>query len=238
MTNVVKIRQTTREIIRSFKRNDVRIQRELARKYWRRTNHRTDKILHAATNFIVDHAAKNGAALAIEDLTDIRKMYRKGNARGAEYRFRLNSWPYSKSKKMIEYKAAWNGVTIIQLTKSETYGSSSRCPTCGERLHKPAKGDVEHERTLWCPRCKVRMDRDVIAALNLSQRGRLRFDRSRPSKSEVKEESRSQPAATSFASQNGMAEGLAREAMSGNGTKTLILRVDASKLAHRRELKS
>jgi transposase len=72
---------------------------------------------------------------------------------------------------MIRYKAAWKGVTVIPLTKSETYGSSSTCPACGEKLHSPAKGDVAHARMLWCQKCKVWTDRDVIAVLNLSKRG-------------------------------------------------------------------
>jgi len=52
------------------------------------------------------------------------------------------------------------------------------------------------------------MDRDVVAAANLSRRGRLRFDRSR--------------------AQKGL-EGGAVEAVKGNPTPTVILRVDASK---------
>jgi hypothetical protein len=52
------------------------------------------------------------------------------------------------------------------------------------------------------------MDRDVVAAVNLSWRGRLRFDRSR--------------------AQKGL-EGGAVEAVKGNPTATVILRVDASK---------
>jgi putative transposase len=232
MTRVVKIRQTTREIIGSFKRNDVRIRRKLARKYWKRASHRTDKILHAVTNYVVKSAAKNRAALAIEDLTGIRKMYRRGNGQGADYRFRLNSWPHWRAKKLTEYKAAWKGVTIIPLTKSETSGSSSKCPACGEKLRNPAKGDVAHARMLWCQKCKVWMDRDVIAALNLSIRGRSRLDRSLFSRSRG-EESRSQPAAASC-SPTEKEKGLAGEAVTGNGTKTLLLRVDASKLIRRR----
>jgi putative transposase len=117
MTETVKIRQTTREILGSLKRIDVRVRRRLARKYWKRANHRNDPILHAATNFIVDTAAKNGAALAIEELTGIRKMYRRGNGQGTDYRFRLNSWPHWRAKRMTEYKSAWKGVTIIPLYK-------------------------------------------------------------------------------------------------------------------------
>jgi putative transposase len=233
MKEAVKVRQTTREILGSFKRNDVRVRRRLARKYWKRGQHRTDQILHAATNWMVDIAAKNRAALAMEDLTGIGKMYRRGNSQGAKYRFRLNSWPHWREKRMIEYKAAWKGVTVIPLTKSETYGSSSECPACGEKLHNPAKGDVAHARMLWCQKCKVWMDRDVVAALNLSKRGRSRFARSRPRSGEG--ESRSQ-ASSSFL-QTGE-EGLAGEAVKGNGTKTLLLRVDASKLIRRRKPKS
>ena len=180
----------------------------------------------------MNSAVKDGAALAVEDLTGIRKMYRRGNGQGADYRFRLNAWPHWKAKKMLEYKAAWNGVTIIQLTKSETYGSSSRCSACGEKLRNPAKGDIEHERMLWCRRCDAWIDRDVRAALSLSARGRSRFDRSLPCKSEEaqgEEGSRSQQP-TSSLTPTEKDKGLAGEAVTGNGTTTLILRVDASKL--------
>jgi len=87
---------------------------------------------------------------------------------------------------------------------------------------------------LWCQKCKVWMDRDVVAALNLSKRGRSRFARSLP-RSETGEKGRSQTAAISFTPIE--EKGLAGEAMKGNGTKTLILRVDASKLIRRREPK-
>jgi putative transposase len=233
MTETVRVRQTTREILGSFKRNDVRVRRRLANKYWKRANHRNDQILHTATNYVVDSAAKNRAALAIEDLRGIVKMYRRGNGQGPDYRFRLNSWPHWKDKRMIEYKSAWKGVTTIPLTKSETSGSSSTCPACGEKLHNPAKGDVAHARMLWCQNCKVWRDRDLIAVLNLSKRGLARFASSRPRSGE--EESRSQASSSSL--QTGE-EGPAGEAVKGNGTTTLLLRVDASKLIRRREPKS
>jgi hypothetical protein len=52
------------------------------------------------------------------------------------------------------------------------------------------------------------MDRDVVAAINLSRRGRLRFDRSRTPKE---------------------SQGRAVEAVRGNPMATVILRVDALK---------
>jgi putative transposase len=220
MAKAVTIRQTTREVLGSFRRGDVRVRRRLARKYWKRAEHRTGQMLHAVTNFMVDTCVKNGAALALEDLTGIGKMYRRGSGQGADYRFRLNTWPHRKAKHMLEYKAAWNGVTIVQLNKSDTYGSSSRCSGCGERLRGPDRGEAEHGRTLWCQSCRRWIDRDVNAALNLSARGLARFASSLP------------PRPKSLATRDGVEgeKGQAGEAMRGNETTTPILRVDASKL--------
>lgn len=212
MAETVRIRQTTRQIVRSFKRNDVRIRKKLASRYWKRCTNRTNQTLHAATNLIVKKAVEDGAALALEDLTNIRNLYRKGNGQGTNYRFRLNSWPYSRAYHMLEYKSVWKGVTMIPLTKSETYGSSSECALCGEKLHTSEKGDAEHKRMLWCQTCKVWTDRDVNAALNLSKRGLSRFDSS-----------------LSLRSLAGENKGEAIEAVKGNPTTPVILRVDASK---------
>jgi len=135
---------------------------------------------------------------------------------------------------MLEYKSGWNGVTLIQLTRSETHGSSSECSACGEKLHDPERGDAEHARMLWCKACERWIDRDVNAALNLSTRGLARFASSLPKPGE--EDGRSQQADSS-SSETGE-KGLASEAVKGNGTKTLVLRVDASKLTRQSEPKS
>ena len=124
-SDIPKIYQTTREIVGSFRRDDARIRKKIARKYGKRARHRTNEILHNATNYVVEMSALHGAALALEDLACINKMYRKGNGQGAEFRFRMNAWPHRKACVMIDYKAAWKGVTIIRLTKAETYGTSS-----------------------------------------------------------------------------------------------------------------
>jgi len=229
MTKAIKVKQMTREVVGSFKRNDARVRSHLARKYWRRAFYRTNSLLHAATNFVIETASRDRAAIAIEDLTDISRMYRKGNGQTTDYRFRLNSWPHWKAKRMLEYKSGWSGLTLIQLTKSETYGSSSKCSACGEKLHNPERGDTEHRRMLWCQTCSKWIDRDVNAALNLSTRGLARFASSLPRSRRKKD--RSQQADLTSPSQT-EEKGLAGEAVRGNGTKTLILRVDASKLIH------
>jgi putative transposase len=90
----------------------------------------------------------------------------------------------------MEYKAAWAGVPIIQLSKSETRGTSKQCPVCGERLQE----DMQRRRQLWCSVCKRWFDRDLVAIMNISYRGWLRFCQSKGEASEamVKERSGSE----------------------------------------------
>ena len=111
-----------------------------------------------------------------------------------------------EAQRQIEYKARWVGLPIIRLFRRETRGSSVSCPRCGERL----QSDKRLKRKLWCSSCRIVMDRDVVAAVNLARRGRVRFARSRPPIIE--------------------AQGGAVEAMKGNPTPTVIPGVDAPKL--------
>src|SRR5439155_21752803 len=104
------------------------------------------------------------------------------------------------------YKARWVGLPIIRLSRRETRGSSVTCPRCGERL----QSDKRLGRKLWCSHCRIVMDRDMVAAINLARRGRVRFAPSRPPSIEV--------------------QGSAVEAMKGNPTPTVIPGVDAPKL--------
>ena len=122
----------------------------------------------------------------------------------------MNSWPFHEVKRQVEYKAAWEGVPVITLSRKDTRGTTMDCARCGERLQSPVRGDAEHHRQLWCKNCGRWMDRDLVAVLNISRRGRVRFARS-------------------------TTEGGAGETVKGNAEhdgEPLILRVDASKLGH------
>ncbi len=193
--------ETTRSIVASFRRNDARIRQKIASKYGRRMRNRTAQLLHKATKQIVEQAFKDKEALVLEDIRGIRRLYRKGNWQGRKYRARMNSWSFSEAQRQIEYKAGWIGLPVIRLSRRETMGTSSTCPRCGERL----QSDKNHGRELWCRICKNWMDRDLVAVVNLSRRGRLRFDRSK---------------------------GGAAEAVMGNPTLTVIPGVDAPKLTY------
>jgi len=210
MADAVEIGENTRSIIRSFKRPDVRVRRKIASKYGKRRSERTRQLLNLISKGVVRDAKARKEVIVFEDILGIRKLYRIGNGQGRQFRGRMNSWPFRELKRQIEYKPAWEGVPSITLTKGETRGTTMDCPRCGERLQVPIRGDEDHYRQLWCECCKRWRDRDIIAVLNISRRGWLRFDHSSK-------------------------EGGAREAVRGNPGREeepVILRVDASKLRH------
>jgi putative transposase len=177
LSKVEEIARNTRQIVRSFKRNDVRIRKKLASKYGKRRKERISQIIHKVSKIIVSDLKANQAAPVFEDIKHLRSLYRKGNGQGSNFRARMNSVPWGEIKRQIEYKSAWEGVSIIQLTKGETRGTSITCPNpiCGERLQE----DRDHKsRMLWCIRCRRWMDRDIVAIQNISYRGCMRFRQS------------------------------------------------------------
>ena len=210
---VVRIAKTTRKIVSSFKRNDTRIGRGIASKYGKRRRSRINHLLNCATKQVVEEAYHSKEAIVLEDIKGICRLYARGNGQGGEFRGRMNSWSFGEAQRQIEHKAKWRGVPVIHLTKGETRGTTKDCARCGERLQVAQQGqdEMKHRRQLWCGRCGRWVDRDINAVMNQSRRGRLRFDRSLPNK----------------------AKGEAGEAMKGNPTTPVILRVDASKMARR-----
>jgi putative transposase len=206
LSKCVRIAKTTVSIVASFTRDDARTKKRVASKYGRRRTSRTGHLLHDATKTIVALAVQRRTAIVLENIEGIRSLYRKGNGQGRKYRGRMNGWSFGEAQRQLEHKARWVGLPVIRLSRRETRGSSVSCPRCGERL----QSDKRLERKLWCGKCRAVMDRDMVAAINLSRRGRVRFARSRP------------PIILE-------AQGGAVEAVKGNPTPTVIPGVDAPK---------
>jgi putative transposase len=207
LSKTMRIANTTVRIVASFTRNDDRIRTAIASRYGQRRTARTGHLLHSATKTIVAVAVQRRTAIVLENIEGIRCLYRKGNGQSRKYRRRMNGWSFGEAQRQIEYKARWVGLPVIRLSRRETRGSSVTCPRCGERL----QSDKRLKRKLWCSNCRIVMDRDQVAAINLARRGRVRFARSRP------------PIPIE-------AQGRAGEAMKGNPTPTVIPGVDAPKL--------
>ncbi len=206
LSKTVRVASTTIQIVASFTRDDDRVKTRIASKYGRRRTARTGHMLHTVTKTIVALAVQRRTAIVLENIEGIRSLYQKGNGQGRKYRRRMNGWSFGEAQRQIEYKARWIGLPVVRLSRRETRGSSVACPRCGERL----QWDKRLTRKLWCGKCRIVMDRDTVAAINLARRGRVKFARSR---SPIIE-----------------AQGGAGEAVKGNPTPTVISGVDAPKL--------
>ena len=206
ITKAVDIVQTTLSIMRFIKAQTTQeYEEKLYRKYGRRRSRRVNRLIHRMTKAIVHSAKQDKTGIVFEDLRHIRKLYQRGNHQGRIFRGRMNNgWSFAEVKRQIIYKARWEGVPTIQLSESETRGTSQLCPRCGKKITQVDR----KARQLWCGQCKEWMDRDVVAAMNISIRGLQRFCSSNK-------------------------KGLAGETMKGNPMMPVILRVDASKLAFR-----
>ena len=164
-TNAIK--SQCRKVKQRFSRNDVKVRRRIFSKYGQLERNRVDWLLHNVSANIVLRAKVKRQAIVMEDLKGIRKLYRKGNGQGSDYRSRLNSWSFAELQRQIQYKADWNGIPVIYVRAS---GTSAKCSMCGHRVLP------EENRQLHCPNCGLTVDRDVNAARNILARG-LRFKR-------------------------------------------------------------
>lgn len=202
MQEIGQVKQKYREVKSHFRRNDHRVLTEISDKYGKLQADKSQTEIHKITARIVKLARKQKAGIAVEDIKWIRKLYRKGNGQGSNYRSRLNSWAFGEFQRQIEYKAALNGLLIIHVNAR---GTSAKCSICGNKMIP------EESRMLYCPSCKLRVDRDENAALNIRNRGleKLFSMRFKPI-------------------------GLPSEAMKGNPVKErtveVILRVDGSQV--------
>jgi putative transposase len=165
LSKAAKIKEDCRQTKRNFTRNDSRIRQKIYAKYGRIQRNRVNWLLHNVSKAIVKHAKAKQFGIVMEDLKGIRKLYRRGNWQGKNYRARLNGWSYYELQRQIEYKASWEGIPVIYVNPSKT---SSLCAICESPMLECA------ERKVYCPTCDRFVDRDENAALQIVRAG-LRF---------------------------------------------------------------
>jgi putative transposase len=165
---ILSIKENSTHVLSSFKRFDVRVKRHFQKRLGNRRARRIKQYMHIISKDIVKKAVESKSMIVLEDLTGIRKLYRKGNGQGRKYRRKLNSWSFYELQRQIQYKATWNGIQVRFVDPKRT---SKLCPICGDGIQE----DRLHTRKLWCTNCKRSMDRDVVASLNISYKGWSRF---------------------------------------------------------------
>jgi putative transposase len=167
LPKATEVKAMYREIRSHMRRNDLRVRRRVTGKYGRKQREKVKQILHHASKQIVLDAKRREFGIVMEKLTGIRKLYRKGNGQGRDYRARMNGWSFAELQRQVEYKARWEGLPVIYVNPN---GTSVKCSICGSRMARIP----EENRTLKCCSCGFTVDRDVNAARNILARA-LRF---------------------------------------------------------------
>jgi len=114
-----------------------------------------DDLLHKISREIVNRAKSENAVIVLGDLKGIRKQ-----KKGRKFNRKLNSFPYYRLSKFIEYKAAWEGIAVIKVNESNTSKLCSRCGSQG--LRRNGK--------FVCPNCGIELNADYNGALNILKR--------------------------------------------------------------------
>ena len=116
-------------------------------------------INHIISKKIVAKAKDTRQAIALEDLTGIRKSVTVRRTQ----RSRLHSWAFWQLRSFIEYKATLSGVPVILVNPR---GTSHICPVCGHN----EKGNRPNRDTFRCVQCGFSGNADYIAAINIAAR--------------------------------------------------------------------
>src|SRR2546425_727629 len=170
LTKAIRIKADYRCVKSRFKRNDTRIRTRVFSKYGEKQRNRTQPLLHNVSKRMVEDAKTRQYGIALERLTGMRRLYRKGNGQSRNYRARMNGWSYGELQRQIMYKARWEGVKVIYIPARNT---SKRCSICGYNTLEGTR------RKLWCPHCGTILDTDENAARNIAAGG-LRFSPNGP----------------------------------------------------------
>jgi IS605 OrfB family transposase len=116
-------------------------------------------INHIISKKIVAKAKDTKQAIALEDLTGIRKSVTVRKAQ----RSRHHSWAFYQLRSFIEYKAAIAGIPVVLVNPR---GTSHICPKCkhNERANRPNR-DI-----FRCVQCGFSGNADHVAAINIAAR--------------------------------------------------------------------
>ena len=146
--------RTKGEALKGVKKsnNYVKASNKLAKLHTRISNIRLD-FIHKLTS----HLVRNYESIALETLQVSNMLKNHSLAKS------LSDVSLSKFNEILEYKAKYNGVSIIRADRF--YPSSKTCSHCGSIKSKLSLS----QRVYVCDECGYKIDRDLNASINLQK---------------------------------------------------------------------
>jgi len=131
------------------------------RHFHRRARNIVEDWARKAALLIVANALVAQAAVAREDLTDLKERL---DHLAYGHRRRTTWLTYRRLAWWIDWQAAKRGVLVVVVNPR---GTSTTCPFCGARLVETG------HRYMRCPKCGFEADRDVVAVFNIEKRAQM-----------------------------------------------------------------
>jgi putative transposase len=163
--------QSTRDRYSKVRSNVQRKRTRSSRRLLRRLSGKEQRfqkwLNHNISKSLVSEAKQSGAALAFEDLTNIRQSLNE-KLRNRTERRRTNNWAFYQLRLFTQYKAVIAGIPVVLVPPAYT---SQTCNRCGH-VH-PVKGkSYRNGKKFKCGHCGFEHDADVNAAKNIAALGR------------------------------------------------------------------
>jgi putative transposase len=123
---------------------------------------------HNISKQLVREAKQLDAALAFEDLTNIRQSLNQ-QPRNKTERRRTNNWAFYQLRIFVQYKAIIAGVRVVFVPPAYTSKSCSRCGHVHPETDK--KKSYRSGKKFKCGSCGFEHDSDINAACNIAALG-------------------------------------------------------------------
>lgn len=160
------IRDRYNKVRANVQRKRTRSSRRLLRRLSGREQRFQKWLNHNISKELVNEAKSANAALAFEDLTNIRESLNE-KPRSKTERRRTNNWAFYQLRLFVQYKAEIAGVPLILVPPAYTSQTCSRC----HHIH-PIKGkSYRNGKKFKCGYCGFEHDADINAAKNIAALG-------------------------------------------------------------------
>lgn len=118
------------------------------KRFQKDTNHRISKQ-------IVELANHSNSAIALEDLTNIRKTAKHRKS----YRGTFHQWAFYQLRRFLTYKAQKEGIPLVLIDPAYT---SQICSACGNF-------GIRNDQSFHCSTCSYQANADLNTSLNISK---------------------------------------------------------------------
>jgi IS605 OrfB family transposase len=162
------IRDRYSRVRANIQRKRTRSSRRLMRRLTGREQRFQKWLNHNISKQLVREAKQLNAALAFEDLTNIRESLNQ-QPRNKTERRRTNNWAFYQLRIFVQYKAIITGVCIVFVPPAYTSKSCSRCGHVHPETD--SKKSYRSGKNFKCGHCGFSHDADINAACNIAALG-------------------------------------------------------------------